>query len=124
MKIAVQCKSPLLQKSLELFLEKYLSSPNKCDIIIRDEACLDNKRCFYIGSEEGVDLKKPFSKAQLILSLEDKFLTLNPLSAKKTEVVVVSEKEMDFKILEDKIELLTQEYKKNIIKVVKTFYEK
>jgi len=127
MKIAVQCNSPLLQKSLELFLEKYLSSYSKCDIVVRDEVCLEDERCFYIGSDEKADLKKPFSKSQLILALEKRLSTLNP--QEEVEVVKVSENDtidpvMDFDILEKRIEHLTQEYQANIIRAVKAFYEK
>ena len=42
MKIAVECKSPLLQKSLELFLEQYLSSVKQCDIVVRDKECMND----------------------------------------------------------------------------------
>ena len=73
MKVAVECKSPLLQKSLELFLSKYLSSIKQCDIVVRDEECLDDKRCFYISSDENSDLTKPFSKSQLILALQNRY---------------------------------------------------
>ena len=61
MKIAVECKSPLLQKSLELFLDRYLTTSSRCDIIVSDVECLNDKRCFYIGTGEKVDLLKPFS---------------------------------------------------------------
>ena len=36
MKVAIACESPLLQRSLELFLEGRLSSQRHCDIVIRD----------------------------------------------------------------------------------------
>lgn len=119
MKVAVQCQSRLLQKSLELFLEKYLTRANKCDILIRDVACLNDARCFYIGSHASADLQKPFSKAQLILALEERYREEGHEVELKT-----SEKSMDFEILEKRIEFLTQEYQTNIIKTVKAFYEK
>jgi len=125
MKIAAQCSSPLLQKSLELFLDKYLSSYGKCDIVVRDEACLEDERCFYIGSDVDADLQKPFSKAQLILALEKRFLELNP-QEKQVNTVETEDLDpaMDFSILEKRIESLTQEYQANIIRSVKAFYEK
>jgi len=116
MKIAVECQSPLLQKSLEIFLSKYLTSSKKGDIIIRDEECHEDERCFYISSSAKADLMKPFSKSQLILALEKKY---NQLSPKIQESAT-----MDFTILERRIEALTQEYQANIIRVVKAFYEK
>jgi hypothetical protein len=127
MRVAVECQSPLLQKSLELFLKKYLCSSKKCDLLVRDEICLDDKRCFYVSSDTKADLVKPFSKSQLILALEEKYKTL--YEKKENNMI---EKEyldeeydgLDFSLLEERIELLTREYQKNILKVVKAFYEK
>lgn len=125
MKIAAQCSSPLLQKSLELFLDKHLSSYNKCDIVVRDEPCLNDERCFYISSDEKADLKKPFSKSQLILALEKRYAILNPQSDSVSEdSSQTQDPAMDFTILEKRIESLTQEYQSNIIRAVKAFYEK
>jgi len=122
MKVAVECQSPLLQKSLELFLVKHLSSVKKSDIVIRDEKCFNETRCFYIANDEKADLLKPFSKSQLILALERKYNELHP---KKEEIAVEKEEEsIDFSILEKRIELLTKEYQENILRAVKAFYEK
>jgi len=123
MKVAVECKSPLLQKSLELFLSKYLSSTKKCDIVIRDEECLNDERCFYISSKASADLVKPFSKSQLILALEKRHRELYPDSSVKPETFS-KEEPMDFSILEKRIEALTFEYQENILRAVKAFYEK
>jgi len=126
MKIAVECQSPLLQKSLEVFLSKYLSSSKKSDIIIRDVECLNESKCFYIASNEKADLLKPFSKAQLVLALEKKYNQLYPHTVKSSEVER-EEKEsqtMDFQVLQDRIEFLTKEYQESILRAVKAFYEK
>lgn len=121
MRVWVECKSPLLQKSLELFLEKYLSTAKRCDIIVRDEECLNDERCFYVGVDESADLKKPFSKSQLILALESKYIQLYG----DTKTVVEDEvQSMDFNVLQKRIEYLTQEYQENILRAVKAFYEK
>jgi len=119
MKVWVECKSPLLQKSLELFLDKYLSTSKKCDIIIRDKECLNDERCFYIGNDEKADLMKPFSKSQLILTLEKRYQNRvnSDIDENNNEV-------MDFDILEKRIEFLTKEYQQNILSAVKAFYEK
>lgn len=119
MKVAVQCQSPLLQKSLELFLQRYLTRANKCDILIRDVACSNDARCFYIGNDANADLQKPFSKAQLILALEERYA-----QEEHEEEAQTPKKNMDFEILEKRIELLTQEYQANIIRAVRAFYEK
>lgn len=122
MKVAVECKSPLLQKSLEVFLSRYLCSSKQCDILIRDEECLNDERCFYISSDSKADLVKPFSKSQLILALENRYKG----SYKEIKEIEkeYSDEPMNFDILEKRIELLTKEYQQNILKAVKAFYEK
>ncbi len=121
MKIAVECQSPLLQKSLETFLSKHLSSKKNCDIVVRDTPCINDARCFYISSDTEADLIKPFSKSQLILALEKRDSLTNPKETKQERIE--SSQTMDFEILERRIDTLTQEYKKNIINAVKAFYE-
>jgi hypothetical protein len=121
MKIAVECKSPLLQKSLEIFLSSHLSSLKHCDIVVRDFKALNDNRTFYIGKDKNSDLIKPFSKSALILALEKRYETINPKS-KKNEESISSDPE-NFEILEKRIDILTQEYKENILKAVRAFYE-
>lgn len=123
LKIAIECKSPLMQKSLELFLSKHLSSVKQCDILVRDEVCLNDERCFYIGSDAKADLVKPFSKSQLILALENRYKNI----VKDTQTNIdeeEAEESLNFEILQKRIEYLTQEYQQNILKSVKAFYEK
>ena len=120
MRVAVECQSPLLQKSLELFLGNYLTSTKKCDIVIRDQPCLNDERCFYISSDKGADLVKPFSKSQLILALEKRYALRDVQESIEEEV----DSPLDFDILEKRIEALTQEYQANILRAVKAFYEK
>jgi len=125
MKVAIECHSPLLQKSLELFLSKYLSSKKHAEIVIRDEECFGDERCFYISSDTKADLVKPFSKSQLILALEHRYDELYPEKIIEKMGELEDEKNpLDFGILENRIEQLTQEYKENILRAVKTFYEK
>lgn len=123
MRVAVECKSPLLQKSLEIFLARYLCSTKQCDIVVRDEECMGDERCFYISSNPNADLVKPFSKSQLILALENKYRGTKAGVQREIEREY-GEEPLNFEILERRIELLTQEYKQNIIRAVKAFYEK
>jgi len=115
MKVAVDCKSPLLQKSLEIFLSSYISSLKQCDIVVRDFKALSDDRTFYISKvkEDDSDLVKPFSKSALILALERRYEDMH----KDVEVP-------SFDILEKRIDQLTLEYKENILKAVRAFYEK
>ena len=128
MRVAVQCDSPLMQRSLELFLEGYLSSRRHCDILIRDKHISDDEYpTFIISSEANTDLIKPFSKAQLLDSLHTKLETLrtpNALQVSLSEIEEPSDDRVGFEILEHHIEKLTQEYQANILKAVQAFYEK
>jgi len=124
MKVAVECQSPLLQKSLELFLVNYLSSLKQCDIVVRDIECLNDERCFYVSSKPNADLVKPFSKSQLIIALENRYKELKEDEPEVEEFSEVNNEPMDFEILEKRIEFLTKEYQDNILRAVKAFYEK
>ena len=126
MKVAVECKSPLMQKSLEMFLQNHLCTLKQCDIVVRDEKCLNDERCFYISSNDDAHLVKPFSKAQLILALESRYkhIKRDRHALQETKQEVHNEyAPLDFSILEKRIESLTQEYQENILKVVRAFYE-
>jgi len=124
MKVAVECQSPLLQKSLELFLANYLSSQKQCDIVVRDIECLNDERCFYVSNKPNADLVKPFSKSQLILALENRYEELKEDEPEEALEEIVDNEPMDFEILEKRIEFLTKEYQENILRAVKAFYEK
>ena len=124
MKVAVECQSPLLQKSLELFLANYLSSLKQCDIVVRDIECLNDERCFYVSNKPNADLVKPFSKSQLIIALENRYEELKEDEPEVEESTEVNNEPMDFEILEKRIEFLTKEYQENILRAVKAFYEK
>jgi len=127
LKVAIQCDSPLLQRSLELFLDGHLSSLRQCDILIRDKDIRDEQHpTFVIGVDEGSELIKPFSKAQLLHALNQKFDSQKNSPAIVEDEVMVSDEEekVSFEILERHIEKLTLEYQANILKAVRAFYEK
>ena len=124
MKVAVQCESALLQRSLELFLEGHLSSLKQCDIVIRDTKVMDSHHSLYISDDDDADIKKPFSRSQLFLALQafyNKVVEIESVQAFDDEVTLSEGK--DFTLLEERINQLTDEYKKNVLHVVKAFYE-
>jgi len=130
LKVAVQCESALLQRSVELFLDKHLSSLKQCDIVIRDTKVMDAYHSLYISSEKDSDLVKPFSRSQLFLSLENFYNKIVQIQSVKDydEDVMNSNSSQSqttnpYLVLEERIEALTQEYKNNIMKMVKDFYE-
>lgn len=126
MKVAIQCDSPLLQRSLELFLDGYLSSLRQCDILIRDKNIRDDQYpTFVVGVEESSDLIKPFSKAQLLHALNQMFESQKyvPVAAEASGDTL-EEEAVSFDILERHIDKLTREYQANILKAIRAFYEK
>ncbi|MBV5320647.1 MAG: hypothetical protein JZU62_03090 [Sulfuricurvum sp.] len=125
MKVAIQCDSPLLQRALELFLEGYLSSLRQCDILIRDKDIQDDEHItFVVGVDDGSDLIKPFSKAQLLHALNQKFESLKHTPVIPEESNLPTIDGVSFEILERHIDKLTREYQSNILKAIRAFYEK
>ncbi len=122
MKIAVVCKSPLLQKGLELFLQNHLSIMKHCDLVVCDVKIDTDTACLYI-SQEDADLKKPFTKAELFLAIEQKLNEATNCDTYEDNVLKPSEQKVNFSILQERIEQLTLEYQNNILKVIKLFYE-
>jgi len=125
-KVAIQCDSPLLQRSLELFLDGYLSSLRQCDILIRDKNIRDDQYpTFVVGVDESSDLIKPFSKAQLLHALNQMFESQKYVpSLTEASRDTLEEEAVSFDILERHIDKLTREYQSNILKAIRAFYEK
>ena len=138
MKVAVQCESPLLQRSLETFLAPYLSTFKQCDVVVRDRLRDDGAASvLLISNEIEGALAKPFTRSQLMLALEQ----LVGAKERVREAVALSDeldsvfdayepapespKEgPDFEMLERRIEQLTREYQEKIMTTVRAFYEK
>ncbi len=128
MKVAIQCASPLLQRSLERFLQGHLSSIKQCDIVVRDNVIDDHHPALLISSYNNRgDLQKPFSRSQLFLALEKRLdelhvtQHLNVIAEEENEPQDHSISKLD--VLEERIALLTQEYQHNIMKEIRAFYE-
>jgi hypothetical protein len=140
MKVAVQCESPLLQRSVEAFLASHLSTYKQCDVVVRDKPVTDDVTpALIISNELEGALAKPFTRSQLMLALEqmvdnnesvkeavalsDELSALTDETTQETTEPVPSEGR-DFSILEKRIEQLTNEYQQNVMKAVRAFYEK
>ncbi len=95
MKVRIQCDSPLLQETLEIYLKEFLSkngqvvsdNPKKGDIII------------------GNDIKKPFTKASLLIQLEKIF-------------------NLPKKNFETELDLLMEDFTKKLKSLIKEHYGK
>lgn len=114
MKIALACQSILLEKSLEIFLKNHITPYKQCDFVISDKEIEIDKPLFYISHDSG-NLNIPFSKSALMLAL-DKFYENLYTDEVKVEKI-------DIKELEEKIELLTDNFRKDLIKTIKEYYE-
>ncbi len=139
MKIAIECRSPLLQKSLENFLQGHLSSVHSCDVVLSDEEIPGRSNLLRIGTDADADIIKPFSKSQLFLKLEQYFKNeeeaievmaiANELDNMDDEIsyddtIHSSELRDRFSSLEEKIERLTASYVKGVMTLVREHYEK
>ena len=97
MKFKIDCDSPLLQESLEVFLKNYLDENG---IIISDN---EKRGQIIIGKE----IKKPFTKASLILQLEK-----------------ILNKKLKNKTFEEKLDEIIENFKKEIKNLIKEHYGK
>jgi len=97
MKLKINCDSPLLQESLEIFLKDFLSEEG---IVISDNP---EKGTIIIGE----DIKKPFTKTSLLLQLEKLF---NIKSQKPS--------------FEEALDNLIDEFSQNLKNLIKEYYGK
>ena len=101
MKYKISCKSLLLQKALEEFLKDYLSDDG---VVISDE-----KGDIIIGKE----IKKPFSKSQLLLQLEKLELQKNSVKSG-----------IDISNFDEKLDKLIDEFSEKLKNLIKDHYGK
>ncbi|MBN2896976.1 MAG: hypothetical protein JXK05_13915 [Campylobacterales bacterium] len=124
MKVAIQCVSPLLQRSLELFLKDRLSSLKQCDVVIRDRLSSDvSHPQFVIAQGADAQLSKPFSKSQLLLALEQ-FIGRNEVHVALSSMDEAFEPAATDRLgaLEARIVRLTQNYQNELIQLIREHY--
>ncbi len=97
MKIKINCDSPLLQESLEIFLKDFISEEG---IVISDNP---EKGTIIIGE----DIKKPFTKASLLIQLEKLFN--------------IKSQQPSF---EEALDILIDDFSQNLKKLIKEYYGK
>ncbi|WP_300366391.1 hypothetical protein [Hydrogenimonas sp.] len=117
MNIALNCHSVLIEKSLRKFLKHQLVAEHDADILITDHHMVSEKPLLRIGMDPDADLKKPFSRSQLMIKLEEK---IEESSNKKiVEAFTVEEEES----LEEKIERATRLFVDELVTIIKGHYE-
>ena len=118
MKVSIRCRSALLETSLKKFLAGMVTDEESCDAVISDYSYESDKPVLRIGVDDEADLKKPFSRSQLMIRLEEK--AAQGQSRAIAHAFGVEEEES----LEEKIERLTRVFVEEIMHVVKEHYEK
>lgn len=117
MKISLVCQSLLLSKALKSFLGDEIVSYKQCDFVISDKKIELDKPIFYISSTEGA-LLIPFSKSSLMIEL-DKFyqdiLRKEQNSFENTQVPI------PHIALEEKISVLTEKFRKELIQTIRDY---
>ena len=130
MRVGVQCHSVLLQKSLETFLGEHLAPVARCDVLISDEALVDQGELLRVGSDSKADIIKPFSKSQLFFKLEqfyknkEELKEVQEITQELDEVPLEQDGSLRLDTLEDKINRLTAQYVKGVLSIVRENYEK
>ncbi len=112
MKVSLVCESPLLQKSLEIYLKPYLSTYEACDFVITDREVRSKKPVLVIGKREDATLQVPFSKEEAL---------------SKTQLFFehhLGEKEEDDLRLEEALASLKKSHREKIEKILKEFHAK
>ncbi len=112
MKVALVCESPLLQKSLELYLKAHISSYEACDFVISDRAVKSKKPVLFIGKRKDASLQVPFSKEQ-VLSLTQQFYLRH----------LPRQEQSDEALLDEVLAKLNKKHKEKIEKIIREFHE-
>jgi hypothetical protein len=117
MKVFLDCRSTLLQKSLEKFLKETVSSEEESDIVVTDYERRSGKPRLRIGSDRDADLCKPFSRSQLFIKLEEKL-------AQEQSVDLAQDFYVEEESLEERIEEAARRFVEEVVALVKEHREK
>ncbi len=117
MKISIICDSLLLKNSLEIFLKEYITSYKNCNLLISDKKIDTEKLLVVVNSSNEADIKIPFSKSSLLIDLKNIFNKNNSENKPEKESI------KSIWRLERKIDKLTLEFRENLIKTLREFYE-
>lgn len=122
MKIALACKSILLEKSLGIFLREYIVPYKRCDFVISDAALTIDKPLFSISSTDAA-LAVPFSKSALFRALEKFYDSLGETQTSEETPCKKEYNLRDYEQFEANLDTLIEGFKKDILKLVRDFDE-
>ncbi len=114
MKLTLKCNSPLLDQTLQIYLDKYLFDDDIADMVITDTYTKSSKPIFYIGFDDRAHLKVPFTKHDLFKALEHEYQKDSLLSQMKTT-------KGELELLIGK---LNKKHQDKIEKLLKNYHEK
>ena len=114
MKVALVCESPLLKKSLEIYLKECVSSYEACDFVITDRVVKSKKPVLFIGKQKDATMRVPFSKEEA-LSKTQQFYQRH-LGDKEIET--------DQEVLDKVLAKLNKKHKDKIEKILREFHAK
>ncbi len=112
MKVALVCESPLLKKSLELYLKGYVSSYGACDFVISDRAVKSKKPVLFIGKVKDASLRVPFSKKEVLSKAQQFYLHH-----------LHEESDDEQKALDQVLAQLNKKHKEKIEKIIREFHD-
>ena len=104
MKIFIKCESPLLQKTLEIYLKEHICEQKNADFFIGDMRKYFEKPLFLI-SKNSPYLTIPFTQKDLICALEEYSFILKNTGKKISK--------------EEKISNLIDNFKANLLQILK-----
>ncbi|WP_457592801.1 hypothetical protein [Hydrogenimonas sp.] len=117
MKLALSCRSVLLEKSLRKFLKSYLVPDHEAELIISDHPLQSPKPVLRIGADQEADLNKPFSRSRLMIKIEEK------LKADRTQEAL-KHFTIEEETLEERVENAALRFAREVAEIFKEHYEK
>lgn len=147
MKVSILVKSPLLERTLQLYLREYLVNVDECDFVITDE--IDealNKPICLINFSEDSDILRPIHKESLMSDLSrfnakareirksfetSNVLDLGELSRLKQSLEIINGAESSAespthtqnnneKDIKDKIDIIVQDFANKLYEAIKS----
>jgi hypothetical protein len=109
LKVLIDCNSPLLQKSLEIFLKDSATKESDYDFLISDKVIECKKPLFLISNTLDSNIEKPFSKNRLQKELNLFYQ-------------VVNRKESGDLKLRRELESITQQFVDKLLSKIKEHY--
>lgn len=122
MRISINCKSQILEKTLKIYLKKNITSIEDCDFIISDDINnIFNKDVCFISFNDDTNIKRPFSKESLLSDLANFFNNKNQVTYenKNIEQITNNINQIDNEKLKEELEIIIREFTNKIYQLIK-----